>query len=445
MQEKTTTTAPVTEASPVTQPITFIEQEKRTKGANRISIHGGVEVSNPYTILNVKPTATAIQIKQSYIALAQVLHPDINPAEKKIATSLTAELNTAYALLKNPEKRKLVNDAIAGKNATKNDYSSMDSYGTTFNKPNSSTKKKRTENPLEKFQTEEAQEKENTFTLLDLKSILLVYSENPYTLMQQLSLFREKLDQKLTQQFISQKGYDGIFSVVKASYAESLNKTITSRENDTTAIGEMSENNLSAIVSEFTNLYDLIQSALESNYIDTALAWNLTARARVVFKTKITQIYTSFIPQVISQIEVTYDNTTAQDWSELALKPFEKIKDLFYENKLNSEYFYVIRKVFEDQFKTIIETMIAQAKNRDVLRTIFSYIKRLSDVNINHSFTETLIQRAQEGISASHTKTIESIQDDHKRNDIAIEITSDFNGSYLNATQANALKDLLKP
>lgn len=56
-----------------------------------------------YAILEVGYTDTAERIKQSYHYLAKIYHPDINPK----TANLFKEINAAYEILGNPEKRKL--------------------------------------------------------------------------------------------------------------------------------------------------------------------------------------------------------------------------------------------------------------------------------------------------------------------------------------------------
>ena len=59
-----------------------------------------------YSILGVKRTATADEIKKAYRALAVKYHPDRNPGDKA-AEDKFKEISEAYDVLKDPEKRKL--------------------------------------------------------------------------------------------------------------------------------------------------------------------------------------------------------------------------------------------------------------------------------------------------------------------------------------------------
>ncbi len=58
-----------------------------------------------YSTLGVAKTATAKEIKQAFRKLARVHHPDVNPGDKA-AESRFKEINEAYEVLGDPEKRK---------------------------------------------------------------------------------------------------------------------------------------------------------------------------------------------------------------------------------------------------------------------------------------------------------------------------------------------------
>ncbi|MCD6391343.1 MAG: J domain-containing protein [Dehalococcoidia bacterium] len=58
-----------------------------------------------YQILGVNRTASEKEIKQAYRRLARRYHPDINPGDKS-AEAKFKEINAAYEVLSNPEKRK---------------------------------------------------------------------------------------------------------------------------------------------------------------------------------------------------------------------------------------------------------------------------------------------------------------------------------------------------
>jgi molecular chaperone DnaJ len=57
-----------------------------------------------YQILGVSRTASEKEIKQAYRRLARKHHPDVNPGDKS-AEAKFKEINTAYEVLSNPEKR----------------------------------------------------------------------------------------------------------------------------------------------------------------------------------------------------------------------------------------------------------------------------------------------------------------------------------------------------
>jgi len=58
-----------------------------------------------YNILGVNRSATDKEIKQAYRRLARKHHPDVNPGDKS-AEARFKEINTAYEVLSDPEKRK---------------------------------------------------------------------------------------------------------------------------------------------------------------------------------------------------------------------------------------------------------------------------------------------------------------------------------------------------
>src|SRR5512138_156538 len=58
-----------------------------------------------YATLGVAKAATAKEVKQAYRKLARKYHPDVNPGDKS-AEARFKEINEAYEVLGDPEKRK---------------------------------------------------------------------------------------------------------------------------------------------------------------------------------------------------------------------------------------------------------------------------------------------------------------------------------------------------
>src|SRR5204863_9995176 len=58
-----------------------------------------------YEILGVKKSASTEDIKKAFRKLARKYHPDVNPGDKK-AEEKFKEINEAYEVLSDPEKRK---------------------------------------------------------------------------------------------------------------------------------------------------------------------------------------------------------------------------------------------------------------------------------------------------------------------------------------------------
>lgn len=65
-----------------------------------------------YDILQVKPDATFVQIKKSFISLVSMYHPDIYHGDKDFAQKLTAQLTEAYTVLKNNDTRKAYDESL---------------------------------------------------------------------------------------------------------------------------------------------------------------------------------------------------------------------------------------------------------------------------------------------------------------------------------------------
>lgn len=61
---------------------------------------------NPYVLLGVAATASAADIRRRYRDLSKRYHPDTTALPPAIATAKFRELNEAYAILSNPERRR---------------------------------------------------------------------------------------------------------------------------------------------------------------------------------------------------------------------------------------------------------------------------------------------------------------------------------------------------
>ena len=82
----------------------YWQQQRSQQSNNQGTINQPVmPVSKYYTILGLKPNATQSQIKEVYRKLVKKYHPDINKSSQ--ASSKMREINEAYSILSNPEKR----------------------------------------------------------------------------------------------------------------------------------------------------------------------------------------------------------------------------------------------------------------------------------------------------------------------------------------------------
>lgn len=87
---------------------------------------------DPYSILGVDRRASADELKRAYRALAKQYHPDANAGNEGIS-DLFAEVNAAYDLLSDPDKR------------AKYDRGEIDANGMTIRRPRSERKPQRQE------------------------------------------------------------------------------------------------------------------------------------------------------------------------------------------------------------------------------------------------------------------------------------------------------------
>ena len=64
-----------------------------------------MEFKDYYATLGVPKTATEKEIKQAFRKMARKSHPDVNPGDKSAETRFK-EINEAYEVIGDPEKRK---------------------------------------------------------------------------------------------------------------------------------------------------------------------------------------------------------------------------------------------------------------------------------------------------------------------------------------------------
>jgi curved DNA-binding protein len=66
-------------------------------------------MKDPYSVLGVSKTASAVEIKKAYRKLAKKLHPDVNPGDKKSEEKFK-EVSSAFEVLGDPKKRALFDE-----------------------------------------------------------------------------------------------------------------------------------------------------------------------------------------------------------------------------------------------------------------------------------------------------------------------------------------------
>ena len=69
-------------------------------------------VKDYYAVLGLLPTAELVVIKAAYKALAQRYHPDKFSGDSEVARSKMAELNEAYRVLSNSQRRQALDQEL---------------------------------------------------------------------------------------------------------------------------------------------------------------------------------------------------------------------------------------------------------------------------------------------------------------------------------------------
>ena len=66
---------------------------------------------NFYLVLNISPKSDSKEIKKAYMKLARLYHPDRNQGNK-LAEKKFQQINSAWDILKDPQKRKAFDDRL---------------------------------------------------------------------------------------------------------------------------------------------------------------------------------------------------------------------------------------------------------------------------------------------------------------------------------------------
>lgn len=75
------------------------------------------DIKNYYSVLEISPGAADTEIKAAYRRLAKKYHPDAHPGDGECENRFR-EINEAYSILGDPEKRKKYDEEAAGAKAS---------------------------------------------------------------------------------------------------------------------------------------------------------------------------------------------------------------------------------------------------------------------------------------------------------------------------------------
>ena len=81
-----------------------------------------------YELLGVEPHASIEDIREAYLKKVKEYHPDVYVGDRVKAADITADLNTAYATLKDSTKRKEYDKSIGVNNIKQNKKESGPKY-----------------------------------------------------------------------------------------------------------------------------------------------------------------------------------------------------------------------------------------------------------------------------------------------------------------------------
>lgn len=104
---------------------------------------------NYYTLFNLPKNASKQQIKNAYKKLVKQYHPDLYRGDKAFAEQKMKEINEAYAILSNPEKKSEYDESLKPP-----EYSNSVSFTSTASTTTNPSPNPNSENRVRKFITE---------------------------------------------------------------------------------------------------------------------------------------------------------------------------------------------------------------------------------------------------------------------------------------------------
>lgn len=119
-------------------------------------------MDNYYEILGVEKNASLKQIKQAYISLLKMYHPDVYSGDKSFAEKRTAEITMAYSVLRNYVQRKNYDEKLAKEQAFNNNQTAKKYPFTSMNTASKTYKQKQEKQKEDNFKNQNQNKNKKT-------------------------------------------------------------------------------------------------------------------------------------------------------------------------------------------------------------------------------------------------------------------------------------------